>query len=102
MSIVFDWIIPIPRARRRDPATSHAAAHNARRGAAQALRERIYASLAEPATARELVERLHDGGDTARLYFAIQRRLSECPGIHRTGEVRDGCAVWARDDGCLQ
>ena len=79
-----------PRARRTDPATSHAAAANARTGRAQVLRERILQALQERAmTARELSDAL--GED----YFAVQRRMSEVPGIHRTGEARDGFAVWA-------
>ncbi len=96
MNIVFDWIIPIPRARRSDPATSHAAAQNARRGAAELLRQCIFDVLATPHTAREIAA--HLGAD----FVAVSRRMSEIPNIHRTGEVRSGCAVWARDDGCLQ
>ena len=94
MNIVFDWIIPVNRHRRRDPATSRRAAAHARTGAAQALRERIYAHLARPHTAREVAAML------CADFVAVSRRMSEIPGIHRTGEVRDGCAVWARDDGC--
>ena len=80
-----------PRARRTDPATSHAAAANARTGRAQALRESILQALQDHGamTARELSDAL--GED----YFAVQRRMSEVPGIHRTGEARDGFAVWA-------
>lgn len=84
-----------PRARRTDPATSHAAAANARTGRAQALRERILAALQERAmTARELSDVL------AEDYIAVQRRMSEVPGIFRTGAVRDGCAVWATAEPC--
>ena len=84
-----------PRARRTDPATSHAAAANARTGRAQALRERILAALQERAmTARELSDAL--GED----FYAVSRRMSEIPGIFRTGEVRDGCAVWATAEPC--
>ena len=82
-----------PRARRTDPATSHAAAANARTGRAQALRERILQALQDRAmTARELSLAL--GED----FYAVSRRVSEVPGIHRTGAVRDGCAVWAASD----
>lgn len=93
MNIVFDWIVPVPRARRRDPATSKAAAAHATSGAAYALRSRIRTLLTAsgPLTAREIAERL--GAD----YFGVQRRMSEVPGLRRTGVVRDGCAEWACD-----
>ena len=85
-----------PRARRTDPATSHTAAANARTGRAQALRERILQALQDHGamTARELSDAL------AEDFYAVSRRLSEVPGIFRTGAVRDGCAVWATAEPC--
>lgn len=85
-----------PRARRSDPSTSHAAAHNAHRCKAQQLREDIRHTLQRhgPRTAREIALLLDED------YIAVQRRMSETERICRTGVVRDGCAEWAADDAC--
>ena len=82
------------RARTNDPATSHAAAKHAATGRAAYSRSVIVAILRSmgPLTARELA--LH----ACIEYHTIQRRISECAGIERTGEVRDGCAVWRAVD----
>ena len=78
------------RARTNDPATSHAAATHAATGRAAELRRRIVYELRAcgPMTARGIAF------NTNYEYHAVQRRISECAGIERTGEVRDGCAVW--------
>ena len=85
-----------PRARRADPATSHAAANNAHSGKAAQLRSDILHTLQRhgPRTAREISMLLDED------YIAVQRRMSEVERIHRTGAVRDGCHEWAADDAC--
>jgi hypothetical protein len=80
------------RARRSDPATSMDAAKHAASTKAQAERiasrqalERVYPYGMTP---REI------GADTGIEYIEVQRRMSETGGIKRTGQRRDGCAVW--------
>ena len=82
------------RARTNDPATSHAAAKHAATGRAAQHRMNIVWLIKEygPRTAKELATISNIG------YYTIQRRISECAGIERTGEVRDGCAVWRAVD----
>ena len=79
------------RARRSDPDTSREAAKNAASNKAALERIAIQNALRSfppGLTAREIAT-------MADLdYFATQRRISECAGIERTGERRDGCAVW--------
>ena len=78
------------RARRTDPATSHAAAKHAATGKAALERLDIVAALRifGPMHYRQIAERVFMEP------VAVARRISECAGIERTGEVRDGCCVW--------
>lgn len=85
-------IFELPRARKRDPETSHAAAAKAATFAVS-HRNRIMAALTEPSTPRELSER--SGID----YVAVQRRMVELQRLGLavpTDERRDGCRVWRR------
>jgi hypothetical protein len=80
------------RARNTDPQTSRDAAKAAASTKAQGERIAIRKTLAAFApglTAREISEATGIG------YIEIQRRMSETAGIYRTGERRDGCAVWS-------
>ena len=80
------------RSRRTDPQTSKYAAKHAASTKAQAERIEIRWALKtfRPGlTAREIA--VATGID----YIEVQRRLSEVGGIYRTGERRDGCAVWS-------
>jgi len=83
------------RSRLRDPESSRIAAKNAASGKAADLRKRIQNGLqARKAfgqgalTAREIAEKLNAD------YYDVQRRLSECANIRKTGEMRDGAMVW--------
>ena len=82
------------RARTGDVSTSHAAAKHAATGYAAAQRIAIVGAVERfgPMTAREIAEGI------CMAYHDVQRRISECAGIERTGEVRDGCAVWRAID----
>lgn len=86
-------LTPIPRCRARDPITSRVAARFALSGKAAQERAAIVDTLRcyGPRTAWELSWLM------VRDYVGIQRRLSECQGIHRTGERKDGMMVWAVD-----
>jgi hypothetical protein len=83
------------RARNTDPQTSRDAARWAASTKAQGERIAIRQALeqVEPQayglTAREIA------ASTGIDYIECQRRMSETAGIYRTGERRDGCAVWA-------
>lgn len=81
-----------PRARRRDPATSHQAAASAESFAHQHA-GMILAALETPGTAKEIAQRC---GLTS---VQVSRRGVEMEkaGLVRIGpEVRDGCRVWRR------
>lgn len=84
-------LIERPRARRRDPQTSHDAARKAERfansHAGRILNVFMYFSRADW-TAHELT-------DMAGLSVVqIDRRLPELPQIERTGATRGGFTVW--------
>lgn len=91
LGLVFDPK-PRPRARRKDPATSHAAAARAESFAAR-HQDRILAALEQPGTIYDLAAR------TKLSHVAIARRMPE---LHAAGlaeptqEKRDGCRVWRR------
>jgi len=88
---IFD-ALSIPRARRHDPETSHAAAEKAARFIAS-HRNKIMAAIVEPMTPREIAAK--SGID----YVAVQRRLIELRRMGRiveTGVKRDGCREWRR------
>lgn len=79
-----------PRARKRDPLTSHRAAAKVNEFA-ESHRSRILAAMTEPVTPREIAER------TGMDYVAVQRRMKEIQTLglaELTGEQRDGCRVW--------
>ena len=77
------------RSRSTDGDTSHVAARNAATHKAAAERRSICCALSQrPMTAREVAQVAGIG------YIECQRRISEC-GLVKTGERRDGCAVWA-------
>jgi hypothetical protein len=83
-------LIERPRARRRDPQTSHAAAKKAERFA-QSHAGRILAVFCAHRgtwTADEL------SAATGLSVVQIDRRLHEIPQIERTGAVVDGFTVW--------
>lgn len=79
------------RARTSDPDTSHDAAAHA--GSVKACAERLAICRCVEA---------HPGGltamEVARLtsidYIEVQRRISECAGLEKTAERRDGRRVW--------
>jgi hypothetical protein len=80
------------RARNTDPQTSRDAAKAAASTKAQGERIAIRQALvlfAPGMTPREIA------ASTGIDYIECQRRMSETAGIYRTGERRDGCAVWA-------
>lgn len=80
------------RARRSDPATSHAAAARAANFAAS-HEGKILAALEQgPATFKEIASR------TGLDPHAVARRLPYMGrfGVDKTDDVRDGCTVWAR------
>ena len=96
------------RARRDDPATSHAAAR--RVGEFGHVHHAVILTALEargPATIYELAER------TGLDHVAVARRMSELAGgvpgtgrVHRTGETRPGptgrqCDVWAHGPGVI-
>lgn len=83
-----DWAAT--RARRKDPATSHKAALNAALPVTEQRRQAIVAALRKhgPMTARAI------SGVTGIDYYEVQRRMSECAGIRRTGLEVDGGAQW--------
>lgn len=87
---------PAPRARRKDPATSHVAAAKAA-SFAVSHRNRIMAALSAPGTIKEIAERTGiDHVAVARRMCELQRpplRLAE-----PTDEKRDGCRVWRRTE----
>jgi len=79
------------RARRTDPDTSREAAKNAATRKSEEERIAIRKALdgcLTGLTPREIAAR------TCIDYIEVQRRISECAGIERTGDRRDGCAVW--------
>lgn len=84
-------LIERPRARRRDPATSHAAAKKAQRFA-QSHAGRILAVFQSSSscswTAHELATQ------TGLTVVQIDRRLPELPQIERTGVSIDGFTAW--------
>lgn len=84
-------ILPVPRARKRDPATSHKAAKSAA-STAPSQRNMIAAALRSgPATVRELEPR------TGLQAHAIGKRMIELQrlGIAKpTGTERDGMREW--------
>jgi len=83
-------LIERPRARRRDPATSHEAAKRAERFA-QSHAGRILAVFQEfgsPWTAHELSK------VTGLTVVQIDRRLPELPQIERAGFALDGYTAW--------
>lgn len=93
LSLYYPAPEPKPRARRRDPATSHEAAARAE-GMAVNHRNRIIAALTEPSTIKELAARLGDID-----HVAVARRMSELEelGVAKpTAERRQGCRVWIR------
>ena len=80
------------RARNTDPQTSRDAAQHAASTKASAERIAIRQALVnfKPGlTAREIA------AATGIDFYEVSRRISEVAGISRTGERRDGCAVWA-------
>ncbi len=86
---IFD---PQPRARRKDPATSHAAAKKAI-GVAVSHRNRIMAALEKPGNIYELAAR------SGISHVAVARRMIELQRMglaDPTDEKREGCRVWAR------
>ena len=86
-------LVLLPRARRHDPDTSHAAAARAM-GMAVNHRNRIMAVLDRPQTIKELAARLADVD-----HVAVARRMPELKALqlaHPTAERREGCRVWAR------
>lgn len=90
LSILF---APLPRARKKDPDTSHRAATKAA-GMAVNHRNRIMAVLDRPQTIKEIAARLGDLD-----HVAVARRMPELKELklaHPTEERRDGCRVWAR------
>ena len=77
------------RSRLTDGETSRVAALNAATCKAASERRAICCALSQrPMTAREVA------AQTEMDYHTAQRRISEC-GLVKTGERRDGCAVWA-------
>lgn len=86
-------VLPLPVARRSDPATSHAAAAKAS-SIAPSQRNIIAAALAyEPGTVKMLADR------TGLSQYAISKRLPEMERmglIELTGRELDGCREWRR------
>lgn len=86
-------VLPLPLARKRDPATSHAAAAKAS-SIAPSHRNLIAAALREgPATVKTISDRC------GLSQYAVSKRLSELERlgmIELTGEIRDGCRIWRR------
>lgn len=79
------------RYRATDPDTSKAAANHAASAKAVAERLAIYRAIKaapEGLTAREVAT------ITGIDYFEVQRRISECAGLVKTAERRDGRRVW--------
>ena len=95
-SLVFDDIRPVPRARRSDPITSHAAADGASRFAASHAGRILEALQAGPASAKQIA------AATGLTLVQVDRRLPELQRdgfvevLHEGGVdlVRDGCRVW--------
>lgn len=84
-----------PRARHRDPETSHAAASKVG-GLAARHRDLILAALTRPGNIYEI------GARCGLTHVAVARRLPELHGAkpkplaEPTEEKRDGCRVWRR------
>ena len=79
------------RYRATDPDTSKAAANHAASAKAVAERLAIYRAIKaapEGLTAREVAT------ITGIDYFEVQLRISECAGLVKTAERRDGRRVW--------
>lgn len=82
--------LPPPRARRRDPATSHAAAARVAKVTPN-QRDVILAKLTRPMTAYELA------AATGFTQVQVCRRLPELNALrlaHPTDQVRDGSRLW--------
>lgn len=101
LQTAFDFASPAPRARRRDPETSHDAAREATALAKDhctRIATVITAAGARGACARELARR------TGLTVVQIDRRLHEIDGIERRVregatkanqfQRREGCAIW--------
>ena len=87
-------VLPFPATRRRDPATSHAAAAKAA-AVAPSHRNIIADCLREhgPLTVKQIAER------TGLTQYAASKRLPELERLglaEPTGEVIDGCRVWRK------
>jgi hypothetical protein len=83
---------PPPRARRRDPSTSHAAAKRAA-GVTVDHRNRIMAVLDQPQTIYEI------GARAGLSHVQVARRMKELQDLGRaepTEQRRDGCRTWKR------
>lgn len=87
-----DLAPPEPRARRRDPSTSHAAAKKAA-SVAPNHRNLIMAKLTHPMDAYDIA------AATGLSQVQVCRRLPELDAMglaHPTGTVRDGSRLWMR------
>lgn len=85
--------LPAPRARRRDPATSHKAAARAQ-SVAPSHRNIIAAALETPGTVKDVAAR------TGLSQYAASKRLAELAAmglIRLTGQEREGCREWVRE-----
>lgn len=85
---------PQPRARRKDPTTSHVAAHKARTVAPN-HRNLIMAKLTEPMNAYDIARA------TGLTQVQVCRRMPELDELklaHPTTEHRDGIRLWARTE----
>ena len=86
-------VLPLPRARKTDPATSHAAANKAAH-IAPSQRNIIADALREPGTVKDVAER------TGLTQYAVSKRLPELQRmglIVATGVEREGCREWRRN-----
>lgn len=84
------------RHRRTDVQTSRDAARAAVSSKAQTQRESLLALLQDlgPMTGKELAP------VSGMTFLEVSRRMSEIPGIARTGKRRDGSFEWAVSGGC--
>lgn len=86
-------VLPLPLARKRDPATSHAAANKAA-SIAPSHRNIIAAALREgPATVKQISDRC------GLSQYAVSKRLIEMQRmglIELTGRELEGCREWRR------
>lgn len=92
LGLVFEPAQPAPRARRRDPSTSHTAAKRVS-GVAINHRNVIMAALATPGTIYDI------GARCGMSHVQVARRLPELEEMGLaapTEEKRDGCRVWKR------